>query len=67
MNEEEKKAIESLRIKATYIGDNYNFGVQGIKDLRNELNIILNLIEKQNKRIEELELQNDYLYYGEDL
>ena len=58
MSEEEKKAIKSLRIKATYIGDNYNFGVQGIKDLRNELNIILNLTEKQNKKIEELEKEN---------
>lgn len=27
----------------------------------------LNLIEKQNKRIEELELQNEELRYGEDL
>lgn len=62
MSEEEKKAIESLRIKATYIGDNYSFGVQGIKDLRNELNIALNLIEKQNEKIEQLKKQNEDLY-----
>lgn len=62
MSEEEKKAVESLRIKTTYIGDNYSFGVQGIKNLRNELNIALNLIEKQDEKIEQLKKQNEDLY-----
>lgn len=54
MNEEEKNTVESLKIKAEFIGDNYSFGTQGIINLRNELKILLNLIEKQQKELNNL-------------
>lgn len=50
--EEEIKAIESLKIKAEYIGDNYIFSKQATRNLRKELDILLNLIEKQKGKIE---------------
>lgn len=54
MTEEEEKAVESLKIKAEFIGDNYIFSAQAIRNLRKELTIVLNLIEKQQKENEEL-------------
>ncbi len=55
MNEEEKKAIENLKTLKEYMGDNYTFSMQGIRNLREQLKIILNLIEKQDKVIKEYE------------
>ncbi len=49
---EEKKAIESLKNIAIYIGDNYTFSQQGIRNLRENLRIVLPVIEKQSKEIE---------------
>lgn len=54
MNEEEKNAVESLKIKAEFIGDNYSFGTQGIRILRNDLKILLNLLEKQQKELNKI-------------
>lgn len=54
MTEQEKKAIESIKIKSEYIGDNYSFGQQGIRNLREELKIVLNLIQKQEEEINKL-------------
>ena len=63
MNKEEKKAVESLKIKAEFIGDNYSFGTQGIINLRNELKIVLNLIEKQQKELEQEKEKNEKLTF----
>ena len=54
MSDEEKKAVESLKNIAIYIGDNYTFSQQGIRNLRENLRIVLPVIEKQSKEIEEL-------------
>ena len=54
LSDEEKKAIESLKNIAIYIGDNYTFSQQGIRNLRENLRIVLPVIEKQSKEIEEL-------------
>lgn len=52
MSDEEKKATESLKNIAIYIGDNYTFSQQGIRNLRENLRIVLPVIEKQSKEIE---------------
>ena len=52
MTDEEKKAIERLKNIAIYIGDNYTFSQQGIRNLRENLRIVLPVIEKQSKEIE---------------
>lgn len=54
MNDEEKKAIERLKNIAIYIGDNYTFSQQGIRNLRENLRIVLPVIEKQSKELEQL-------------
>lgn len=54
MSADEEKAIENIRILAEYMGDNYFFSKQGIRDLRNDLDTVLNLIKKQQEEIEEL-------------
>ena len=54
MSDEEMKAIESLKNIAIYMGDNYTFSQQGIRNLRENLRIVLPTIEKQSKEIEEL-------------
>ena len=76
MSEEEKEAIENLKILAEFMGDNYFFSKQGIKDLRKELKISLALIsnlQKEldeevkiiNKTIEKIEILRQY--FSEDL
>lgn len=59
MSEEEKKAIESLKILKNYIGENYFFSKQGIINLKEELTIVLNLIENQQKQIQDLKQINE--------
>ncbi len=54
LSDEEKQSIESLKNIAIYIGDNYTFSQQGIRNLRENLRIVLPVIEKQSKEIEEL-------------
>ena len=54
LSDEEKQSIESLKNIAIYIGDNYTFSQQGIRNLRENLRIVLPAIEKQSKEIEEL-------------
>ena len=44
MTDKEKKAIESLKNIAIYIGDNYTFSQQGIRNLRENLRIVLPVI-----------------------
>lgn len=55
MTEEENKAIESLKTKIEFMGDNYYkiMGSQVFNDLRKETKVALNLIEKLQKEIEE--------------
>ena len=53
MLEEEKEAIENLKILAEFMGDNYFFSKQGIKDLRKELKISLALISNLQKELDE--------------
>lgn len=64
MTDEEKKAIESLKNIAIYMGDNYTFSQQGIRNLRENLRIVLPVIEKQSKEIEEL--KEDRKSYAEE-
>ena len=52
LSDEEKQSIESLKNIAIYIGDNYTFSQQGIRNLRENLRIVLPVIEKQSKEIE---------------
>lgn len=52
LSDEEKQSIESLKNIAIYIGDNYTFSQQGIRNLRENLRIVLPAIEKQSKEIE---------------
>lgn len=54
LSDEEREAIESLKNIAIYIEDNYTFSQQGIRNLRENLRIVLPVIEKQSKEIEEL-------------
>lgn len=55
----EKEAIESLKIISEYAGDNYFFSKQGIRDLKENIKIVLNLLEKQSQEIKELENKID--------
>ena len=61
LSDEEKQSIESLKNIAIYMGDNYTFSQQGIRNLRENLRIVLSAIEKQSKEIEELKLKNEAL------
>lgn len=67
LSDEEKQSIESLKNIAIYIGDNYTFSQQGIRNLRENLRIVLPAIEKQSKEIEELKEERksyaeEYIY-----
>ena len=61
LSDEEKQSIESLKNIAIYIGDNYTFSQQGIRNLRENLRIVLPAIEKKSKEIEELKEENENL------
>lgn len=61
MTEEEKKAIESLKVKIEFMGDNYYkiMSSQAFNDLRKETKVVLNLIEKLKKENEEFLKQDE--------
>lgn len=72
MTEEEKKAIEVLKFMEEKIygtrtdkcKDIYSgIAIHIEKDLKNSVNIVLNLIEKQNNKLEQLEKENIRLKY----
>lgn len=49
LSDEEKKAIDSLKVISEYAGDNYL-----AKEHRRKLKMLIELVEKQSKEIEEL-------------
>lgn len=53
MSDEEKKAIDSLKVISEYAGDNYL-----AKEHRRKLKMLIELVEKQSKEIEELKEKN---------
>lgn len=59
MNEEEKKAIKELQNKHIFFSE-----YEAIEDYetKNNINTILNLVEKQQKEIEELKGKNKELF-----
>ena len=58
---EEKEAIESLTIIKDYAGENYFFSKQGIKKLKQNINILLNLITKQDEKLKKQSYTNKKL------
>lgn len=55
MSDEEKKAIDSLKVISEYAGDNYL-----AKEHRRKLKLLIELVEKQSKEIEELKTISEY-------
>lgn len=66
MNEEEKKAMEIVKGLAVYY-DDYGLldeeEIEENEEVNNSINIVLNLIEKQSKKIEELQAINQMQKY----
>ena len=69
LSDEEKKAIDSLKVISEYAGDNYL-----AKEHRRKLKMLIELVEKQSKEIEhqkekiktfKIEDENIYLQFGE--
>lgn len=63
MSDEEKKAIEVIKGLAVYY-DDYSLldeeEIEENEEVNNSINIVINLIEKQSKEIEELKENNGY-------
>lgn len=49
-----EKAIENLKIIKEFAGDNYTFGQQGIRNLKENLQVVLNHLTKQEKMIDRM-------------
>ena len=57
LSDEEKKAMDSLKVISEYAGDNYL-----AKEHRRKLKMLIELVEKQSKEIEEYKKQLDLDY-----
>ena len=64
MSDEEKKAIDIVKGLAVYY-DDYGLldeeEIEENEEVNNSINIVVNLIEKQSKEIEELKRENNRL------
>ena len=65
MSDEEKKAIEVIKGLAVYY-DDYSLldeeEIEENEEVNNSINIVINLIEKQSKEIEELKEKYEKIY-----
>lgn len=66
MSEEEKQAIEQLKSWREYI-INHRDSVNKANDIEFYLGTALNLIEKQQKQIKKLNIENQALYEAQNL
>jgi hypothetical protein len=57
MNDEEKKAVESLKVISEYAGDNYL-----AKEHRRKFKMLIELVEKQSKEIEKSKQKEKQAY-----
>lgn len=63
LSDEEKKAVEVIKGLAVYYDDSSLLDKEEIEEneeVNNSINIVINLIEKQSKEIEELKENNGY-------